>query len=73
VRIGTATNLNADRGLNAADVRTHEPVDRRAQGPLGVPVSLSLSLSTFSRTNATAGILITSFHPTNRAVRVSAR
>lgn len=31
VRIGTAANLNADRGLNATDVRTHESVDRRAQ------------------------------------------
>lgn len=38
VRIGTAANLNADRGLNAVDVRTHESPDCRVRGtPLLLP------------------------------------
>lgn len=45
VRIGTAANLNADRGLNAVDVRTHESPDSACGGHISPAPVLETRLS----------------------------
>jgi len=62
-RIGTIANLNADRGLNAVDVRTHESTGRgtlpwnyRIVSLPPLPLSLSLSLS-FSPSSSVSVLL----------------
>ncbi|KAG7213684.1 hypothetical protein KM043_002927 [Ampulex compressa] len=64
-RIGMEANLNADRALNTADVRTHESND------VGTLEPRSSSTPHPPTPNATAGILIASFHPRYPALRVS--